>query len=205
MKRRIRVLSVDDHPLLREGIGALLGSQMDMELVAEAASGEDAITQFRKHQPDVTLMDLRLPGMSGLDAMTRILGEFPNARFLVLTTEAGDVTIQRVLEAGAFGYILKDMVRKQLLDAIRTVANGKKIVPPAVAARIAEYRETLSPREIDILRLIATGNSNKVIADRLSISEETVKAHMKSILSKLGVNTRTHAVAVAVQRGIISI
>jgi len=143
--------------------------------------------------------------MSGLDAMTRILGEFPDARFLVLTTEAGDVTIQRVLEAGAFGYILKDMVRKQLLDAIRTVANGKKIVPPAVAARIAEYRETLSPREIDILRLIATGNSNKVIADRLSISEETVKAHMKSILSKLGVNTRTHAVAVAVQRGIISI
>jgi DNA-binding NarL/FixJ family response regulator len=204
---RIRVFAVDDHPLLREGIAALVNSQPDMVLVAQSASGREAIQEFRKHKPDVTLMDLRLPDMSGIDTMIAIRTDFPEVRVVVLTTFDGDVEIHRALEAGARGYLLKSMPPRELVEAIRQVHAGKKRIPPEVAAHIAEHmsEETLTPREIDVLRHIAGGNRNRDIAERLFISEETVKVHVKHVMEKLGASDRTQAVAIAVRRGIIQL
>jgi DNA-binding NarL/FixJ family response regulator len=203
----IKVLSVDDHPLLREGIAALVNAESDMKLVAEAANGQDAIEKFRLHRPDVTLMDLQMPAMNGIEAIIGIHSEFPNARVIVLTTYAGDVQVVRALRAGARGYILKAHVRRELLDTIRAVHAGQKRIPPEVAAELAEHtgEDDLSLREIDVLRLIAAGNANKEIAGQLSITEETVKSHVTNILAKLGANDRTHAVTLALKRGIIEL
>jgi DNA-binding NarL/FixJ family response regulator len=205
MATMIKVLSVDDHPLLREGIACVIKDEPDMVLVAEATSGEEAIERFRLHRPDVTLMDLQMPGMNGIDAITAIRSEFPGARFIVLTTYQGDVQALRALKAGASGYLLKAMLRKDLLDTIRSVHAGKRRIPSVIAASLAEHLgdDVLSQREIDVLRRVAAGNSNKRVAEQLSISEATVKGHMKSILSKLGANDRTHAVTIALKRGII--
>jgi DNA-binding NarL/FixJ family response regulator len=203
----IRVLCVDDHPLLREGIAAIINNQPDMLLVAEASNGHEAIQKYREHQPDVTLMDLRLPDMSGIDSMIAIRSEFPEARIIMLTTFEGDVEIQRSLEAGARGYLLKSMPPKDLAEAIRQVHGGKKRIPPELAARLAEHLgdEALTEREIEVLRHIAGGNRNRDIADRLFISEETVKVHIKHIMEKLDAIDRTQAVAIAVRRGIIQL
>jgi DNA-binding NarL/FixJ family response regulator len=203
----IRVLCVDDHPLLREGIAAIINNQPDMLLVAEASNGREAIQKYREHQPDVTLMDLRLPDMSGIDSMIAIRSEFPEARIVMLTTFEGDVEIQRSLEAGARGYLLKSMPPKDLAEAIRQVHGGKKRIPPELAARLAEHLgdEALTEREIEVLRHIAGGNRNRDIADRLFISEETVKVHIKHIMEKLGAADRTQAVAIGVRRGIIQL
>lgn len=203
----IRILAVDDHPMLREGIAALVASQSDMKLVAEASTGREALEQFRKHRPDLTLMDLQMPDMDGIEAMVAICSEFPEARIIVLTTYKGDVQVVRALKAGARAYLLKGLLRKELLETIRAVHAGKKCIPPEVAAELAEHAidETLTSREIDVLRLIAGGNANKLIGDRLSITEETVKGHVKNILSKLGASDRTHAVAIALKRGIIDL
>jgi DNA-binding NarL/FixJ family response regulator len=203
----IRVLAVDDHPMLREGIAALLGSQSDMKLVAEASTGREALEQFRKHRPDLTLMDLQMPDMDGVEAMSAICSEFPQARFIVLTTYRGDVQVLRALKAGARAYLLKSLLRKELLDTIRAVHAGQKRIPSEVAAELAEHavEDALTTREIDVLRLIAGGNANKLIADRLAITEETVKGHVKNILSKLGASDRTHAVTIALKRGIIDL
>jgi DNA-binding NarL/FixJ family response regulator len=203
----IRVLAVDDHPMLREGIASLLGSQSDMKLVAEASTGREALDQFRQHRPDLTLMDLQLPDMDGIEAMTAICSEFPQARFIVLTTYRGDVQVLRALKAGARAYLLKGLLRKELLDTIRAVHAGQKRIPAEVAAELAEHavEDSLTSREIDVLRLIAGGNANKLIADRLSITEDTVKGHVKNILSKLGASDRTHAVTIALKRGIIDL
>ena len=203
----IRVLSVDDHALIREGIAALIANQTDMRLVGEASNGREAIEQFRSHRPDVTLMDLQMPEMSGIDALIAIRGEFPDARIIVLTTYVGDTLCQRAMKAGAQAYILKGNVRKDLLDTIRAVRSGKKILHAEVAAGIAEHAmdDALTPREMKVLSLIAAGNSNKLIADELSICEDTVKGHVKSILSKLGANDRTHAVTLGLKRGIIEL
>jgi DNA-binding NarL/FixJ family response regulator len=203
----IRVLSVDDHPLLREGIAALLNSEGDMKLVAEATNGQDAIEKFRLHRPDVTLMDLQMPALNGIEAIIGIRSEFPNARIVVLTTYTGDVQVLRALKAGARGYILKGHVCRELLDTIRAVHSGQKRIPAEVAAELAEHtgEDALSSREIDVLRLIAAGNANKEIAGRLSITEETVKSHVTNILAKLGANDRTHAVTLALKRGIIEL
>jgi DNA-binding NarL/FixJ family response regulator len=205
--QRISVFSVDDHPLLRQGIGAMINSQPDMYLMAEAATGCQAIQGFRENLPNVTLMDLRLPDMSGVDAMIAIRTEFPEARIIMLTTFEGDAEVQRALAAGARGYVLKSMPPKELLDVIRQVHAGKKRVPPEIAARLAEHvgEEVLTSRELDVLRHIAGGNRNRDIADRLFISEETVKVHIKHIMEKLGANDRTQAVAIAVRRGIIQL
>jgi DNA-binding NarL/FixJ family response regulator len=204
---RIRILTVDDHPLLREGIAALVNAESDMKLVAEASNGEEAIEQFRLHHPDVTLMDLQMPAMNGIEAVTRIRAEFPDARIIVLTTYTGDVQALRALKAGARAYILKGHVHRELLEAIRAVHAGKKRIPPDVAAELADHaaENELSSREIEVLRLIASGNANKLIADQLSISEETVKSHVTNILSKLGANDRTHAVTIGLRRGIIDL
>jgi DNA-binding NarL/FixJ family response regulator len=202
---RIRILTVDDHPLLRGGLAALLAGEPDMELVAECSNGKQAIQQFRAHRPDITLMDLQMPEMSGLDAIIAIRGEFPDARIIVLTTYAGDVQALRALQAGARAYLLKNLVHKELLDTIRAVYAGKKAISPPVSDEIAGHAtdDALTKAEIDVLRLIAAGNANKQIADRLSISEETVKGRVKNILSKLGANDRTHAAMIGLKRGII--
>jgi DNA-binding NarL/FixJ family response regulator len=203
----IRILAVDDHWLLREGIAALVSGQSDMKLVAEASNGLEAIQQFRAHVPDVTLMDLLMPEMDGLDAIIAIRDECPAARIIVLTTYAGDVQAMRALQAGAHAYLLKDMVHKELLETIRAVHNGKKMLSPQVSYELAEHvtDDALTKAEVDVLRLIAAGNANKQIADQLSISEETVKRRVRNILAKLGANDRTHAAVVGLKRGIIDL
>jgi DNA-binding NarL/FixJ family response regulator len=202
---RIRVFSVDDHPLLREGICMIIDSQPDMVLVAQASSAHDAIEQFRKIRPDVTLMDLRLPDRNGIDAMISILAEFPEARIIMLTTFEGDVEIDRALQSGARGYLLKSMPPKELVEVIRQVHAGKKRVPTQVAAHLAEHLsdEALTEREIQVLEKIAGGNRNRDIAEKLFISEETVKVHIKHVMDKLGASDRTQAVAIGLRRGII--
>jgi DNA-binding NarL/FixJ family response regulator len=204
---QIRILTVDDHPLLREGIAALVNAECDMKLVAEASNGQEAVERFRLHRPDVTLMDLQMPGFNGIESIIKIQSEFPNARIIVLTTYTGDVQVLRALKAGARAYILKGHVHRELLETIRAVHAGKKRIPPEVAAELADHaaEDQLSPREIEVLRLIASGNANKLIADQLSISEETVKSHVTNILSKLGANDRTHAVTIGLRRGIIDL
>ena len=201
----IRVFCVDDHPLLREGIGMVIGNQADMELVGQASSAQEALAQFRKLRPDVTLMDLRLPDMSGIEAMSAILAEFVGAKIVMLTTFEGDAEIQRALEAGASGYLLKSMPPKDLVDAIRQVHSGKKRIHPQVAARLAEYfhEDALTTREIEVLGQVATGSRNREIAEKLFITEETVKVHIKHIMEKLGAGDRTQAVAIGIRRGII--
>jgi DNA-binding NarL/FixJ family response regulator len=203
----IRILSVDDHPLLREGIAALVASQPDMKLIAEASNGHEAIEQFRKHHPDITLMDLQMPDMDGVESMNAIRGEFSGARIIVLTTYQGDVQILRALKAGARAYLLKGLLRKELLETIRAVHAGKKRIPAELAAQLADHAadDALTSREIEVLRLISAGNANKLIADQLRITEETVKGHVKNILSKLGANDRTHAVTIGLKRGIIEL
>jgi DNA-binding NarL/FixJ family response regulator len=201
---QIRILVVDDHPLLRQGIARLVADQHDMSLVAEASNGREAILQFRAHRPDVTLMDLQMPEMNGLDAIVAIRGEFPEARIIMLTTYDGDVQVLRALKAGARAYLLKNLLRKELLETIRAIHAGKKTLSPEVSYQLAEHAtdDALTP-EIDVLRLIAAGNANKQIADQLSITEETVKGRVKNILSKLGANDRTHAAMIGLKRGII--
>lgn len=202
---RIRVLSVDDHPLLREGLAAIIDNQPDMLLVGQASNAQEAIQEFRKHQPDVTLMDLRLPDKSGIDAMIAVRTEFPDARVIMLTTFEGDAEIQRALEAGARGYVLKNTPPKELVEVIRQVHAGKKRIPSQVAAQLAEHLsdETLTDREIEVLGRIAAGSRNRDIAEALFISEETVKVHIKHIMQKLGASDRTQAVTIGVRRGII--
>jgi DNA-binding NarL/FixJ family response regulator len=207
IKDQIRVLSVDEVPLMREGIATIINAKPDMQVVAHASSAHEAIQHFREHRPDVTLMDLRLPDMSGIDAMIAIRKEFPKARFVVFTSFEGDCEIRRAFAAGARSYMLKSTPASDLAEAIRRVHAGKKSVPPDVAARIAEHlsEDPLSEREVEVLKLAMTGNRNRDIADRLFISEETVKAHMKHILVKLGASDRTQAVTIAARRGIIHI
>ncbi len=205
MTKKIKILAVDDHPLLREGIAAVIDGEEDMELVAQAASGQEAIELYRAHRPDVTLMDLQMPGMNGIDAIVKIRSQFPNARFIVLTTYQGDVQALRALKAGASGYLLKNMLRKGLLDTIRAVNAGRRCIPPEIAAELADHviDDALSDREVEVLRRVATGHSNKIIAMQLTVSEATIKGHMKNILSKLRANDRTHAVTIAMKRGFL--
>ena len=205
--KSIRILTVDDHPVVRNGIAGLVQDQPDMLLVGEASNGREAIQQFRAHQPDVTLMDLQMPEMSGVDAIIAIRDQFPRARIIVLTTYTGDVQVVRALKAGAQGYLIKNLLHKELLDAIRRVHSGKKIFTPELSCEVASHAadDSLTPAEISVLRLIAEGNANKQIAAQLSISEETVKSRVKNILSKLGANDRTQAVTIALKRGIIEL
>ena len=198
---------MDDHVLIRQGIAVLLGDQKDMALVAEASNGREAIQQFRAHRPDVTLMDLQMPEMNGMDAIIAIRGEFPDAKIIVLTTYKGDVQILRAMKAGAQGYLLKNTIHKELVDTIRAVHSGKKALSPEASFEIAEHAtdDALTPAEISVLRLIAAGNANKQIADQLSITEETVKGRVKNILSKLGANDRTQAAMIGLKRGIIEL
>jgi DNA-binding NarL/FixJ family response regulator len=203
----IGVLCVDDHALLREGIAALVNAESDMKLVGQATNGQEAIEKFRLHRPDVTLMDLQMPTLNGIEAIIGIRSEFPDARVIVLTTYTGDIQVLRALKAGARAYILKTHVRRELLDTIRVVHAGQKRIPPEVAAELAEHagEDDLTAREIDVLRLIATGNANKEIAGQLAIAEDTVKSHVTNILAKLGANDRTHAVTIGLKRGIIEL
>ena len=203
----IRILTVDDHPLLRKGIAALVNAEPDMKLVAEASNGQEAIENFRLHRPDVTLMDIQMPSCNGIEAICHIRSEFPDARIIVLTTYTGDAQVLRALKAGARAYVLKGHVHKELLETIRAVHSGQKRIPPDIAAQLAEHAtdDELTSREIDVLRLIAAGNSNKLIADQLSIGEATVKSHVTNILSKLGANDRAHAVTIGLKRGIIEL
>lgn len=204
---RIRVLSVDDHPLLQEGIAAIINSQPGMELISQAANGAEGVRQYREHRPDVTLLDLRLPDLSGIDVLIAIRAEFPDARIIMFTTFEGDVEIQRALEAGARGYLLKSMPPSEVVEVIRQVHAGKKRVPSQVAAQLAEHMsdEDLTVRETEVLRELAGGNRNRDIAERLFISEETVKVHLKHIMDKLGAKDRTQAIVIAVRRGIIQL
>jgi DNA-binding NarL/FixJ family response regulator len=203
----IRVLTADDHALLREGIAALVNAEADMKLVAEASNGQEAIEKFRLHRPDITLMDLQMPALNGIEAIIGIRSEFPNARIVVLTTYTGDIQVLRALKAGARGYILKGRVHRELLDTIRAVHAGQKRIPPEIAAELADHaaEDELTTREIDVLRLIAAGSANKEIAHQLSIAEETVKSHVTNILAKLGANDRTHAVMIGRKRGILEL
>jgi len=203
----IRILTVDDHPLLRKGIAALVNTEPDLKLVAEASNGKEAIDAFRTHRPDVTLMDLQMPDVDGLEAIKVIRSEFPDARVIVLTTYSGDMQVLGALKAGARGYILKGHVHKELLHAIRAVHAGQKRIPPEIAAELADHAtdDALTEREIDVLKLIGAGNSNKQIADQLSIGEATVKSHVTNILSKLGANDRAHSVTIGLKRGIIEL
>jgi|SRR5580658_3216345 DNA-binding NarL/FixJ family response regulator len=203
----IRILTVDDHALLRKGIAALVNAEPDLKLVGEASNGEEAVEQFRIHRPDVTLMDLQMPGLNGIEAIIRIRSEFPGARIIVFTTYTGDVQVVRALRAGARAYILKGHVRKELLETIRAVHAGQKRIPADIASELAEHAadDELTAREIDVLRLIAAGNSNKLIADQLSIGEATVKSHVTNILSKLSASDRSHAVTIGLKRGIIEL
>ena len=199
----IRVLCVDDHPLIRDGIAFALQLQPDIQLVADASNGFDAVALFRQHRPDVTLVDLQMPKLDGIDTISAIRREYPGARCIVLTTYSGDVQARRALEAGAQGYLLKSMLRRELVEAIRAVHSGRRWIPPEIASQIAEYMasDALSARELDVLKTVAEGCSNKTVADRLGISEDTVKGHMKNLLAKLGANDRTHAVLIGLERG----
>jgi DNA-binding NarL/FixJ family response regulator len=203
----IRILTVDDHPVLRKGIAALVNAEPDMKLIAEASNGQEAVALYRSHRPDITIMDLQMPEMDGTEAILHIQNEFPDARIVVLTTYNGDTQVLKALKAGARAYILKRHVHKELLETIRAVHAGHKRIPPDIATQLAEHAadDALSPREIDVLRLVGTGNSNKLIAHQLSITEATVKSHVASILSKLGANDRAHAVTIGLRRGIIEL
>ena len=205
--KAIRIMTVDDHPVFREGIRSILATQDDMDLVAEAATGAEAIKMYELYRPDITLMDLRLPDISGLEAITRIRERYSQARIIVLTTYKGDVQALRALKAGAMGYLLKSMLRMYMLDTIRAVHAGHKRIPAEIASEMAEFAadDSLTVREVQVLQQVATGNANKIIGDKLAISEDTVKAHVKSILSKLGANDRTHAVTIAIRRGFLDI
>ena len=205
--REIRILTVDDHALLRKGIAALIGAEPDMRLVGEAANGQEAIAEFKKHLPDITLMDLQMPEMGGIECIIAIRSDFPNARIIVLTTYPGDMQVLRALKAGARGYLLKGQVNRDLPEVIRAVHSGQKRIPPEIAIELAEHtaEDQLSAREIEVLRLIAAGNANKEIAGKLCIAEETVKSHVRNILGKLHANDRTHAVTSALKRGIIQL
>lgn len=203
--RQIKILTVDDHPILREGIASIIHGENDMVVVGEASTGREAIEVFRNKRPDVTLMDLQMPDLNGIEAIVTIRHEQPQARIIVLTTYEGDVLARRALKAGASGYILKDLIRKELLDAIRAVHAGRRYIPQKIAAELAEHyaEDDLSEREIEVLRQVARGTSNKIIASHLSISEATVKAHLKNIMLKLGASDRTHAVNIATTRGFL--
>jgi DNA-binding NarL/FixJ family response regulator len=205
--RKIRILVVDDHPFLREGIVGAINSQSDMILIGEASNGQEAIEQFRLHRPDVTLMDLQMPTVNGTDAIIAIRDEFPAARIVVLTAYKGDVQALRAFRAGAVGYLLKNMLRKELLDTIRIVDSGRRRIPPEIARELGEHvvDDELSEREIEVLKLIATGTSNKIIASQLSLAETTIKTHVQNVLLKLNANDRTHAVTIAVKRGYIDL
>lgn len=203
----IRILTVDDHPLLRKGIAALVNAEADLKLIAEASNGKEAVEAFRSHRPDVTLMDLQMPEVDGLEAIVAIRREYPEARIIVLTTYTGDMQVLRALRAGARAYILKGLVHRELLDTIRAVHAGQKRIPPEIASELADHAtdDQLTEREMEVVRLIAAGNGNKQIADQLSIGEATVKSHVTNILSKLGANDRAHAVTIALKRGIIDL